>query len=127
MSKDNGQDDFIDLSAIAGEISRRGRKSEVDPEVVDRLKSCEPGKGFFFPGSDMSGSEYDTYIKDKSSRRPKADGAMETADEAMRRAVNAWQQRQRQRAQAVAQAAGVDPVVLQWHNSGRLVIGRPKG
>jgi hypothetical protein len=119
-------DEFIDLSTIQHEIARRGRRSEVDPAIVERLSACPAGSGFEFPGSRMAGGEFDAYMADKGARRVKPDGSMESADEATRRAMNAWQQKHRQRAAAVATAAGVDTPVLAWHNDGFLILGRPR-
>jgi hypothetical protein len=127
MSDDifDGDDEILDLAALAGEVSRRGRKSEVDPALVSKFSSLAPGKGFFYPGSDQSGAAYQAYLAEKGKPRSKDDGSLESRDEAMRRATNAWQQRYRQRAVAVAQAAGVENPYIRWHDSGRLLIGRP--
>ena len=121
---DGDDDEILDLAALAGEVTRRGRKSEVDPAIVARLAACETGQGFFFPGSDMAGADFDRYMADKGKPRAKDDGKLESREEAMRRATNAWQQRQRQRALATATAAGIDKPYLRWHTNGKLVVGR---
>ena len=123
---DGDDDDILDLAGLAGEMKKRGRKSEVDPTVVERLSKCTPGQGFFFPGSEMTGDAFDRYMADKGKPRVKDDGKMESKDEAVKRATNAWQQRQRQRALATAAAAGIDKPYCRWHHSGRLVIGISK-
>lgn len=119
------EEEFIDLAAIAGEVSRRGRKTEVDPEVVEKLINLAKGKGFYFPGSEQSGLAYSTYMAEKAVPRSKDNGKLESKEEAHSRAVNAWQQRYRQRAVAVAEAAGVKNPYIRWHNDGRLILGRP--
>jgi hypothetical protein len=120
-------DDIIDLASIVGEVSKRGRKSEVDPEAVQRLITLDPGKGFYLVGSDMTGPDFRSYIQDKGAPKPKSDGTMETRNEAVKRATNGWQSRWRQRAMAIAEAAGVDTPVILWHKNGQMILGKPKG
>lgn len=120
-----GDDEVLDLASISSQVSRRGRKTEVDPEMVEKLIGLAKGKGFYFPGSDQSGLAYDAYMAEKAVPRSKDDGKLESKDEAHRRAANAWQQRYRQRAVAVAEAAGVKNPYVRWHTDGRLILGRP--
>ena len=122
-----GNDDIIDLASIAHQVAKRGRKTEVDEALVLRLINCQPGQGFYYPGSDMVGADFDAYMAEKAKPRPKADGKLETKAEAVARATNAWMSKYRQRASAVATAAGIERPALMWTKTGRLVLGRPIG
>jgi hypothetical protein len=122
---DTNTDDMIDLASIMPSLSKRGRKSEVDPTLVQRLMETEPGKGWVFPESTINGPEYQDYIGRKSAPKVKDDGKLETPSEARQRAHTSFQARQRQRAQAVAAEAGIDPVIIRWTVDGRLIVGRP--
>jgi hypothetical protein len=113
---DNNNRKVVRLDELTGKVSKRGRKSTVDPVLVAELTSASTGEAVEVPEYRLSGPEFARYRSERIGRYA-------THEDPEASVLNAWNSRHRQRITALAKTVDfeVQPI---FTNDGELFVGR---